>query len=164
MAEFRITNEHTQSEVGNIISVLRKPRLWIPTEKDYPDHALWLEKTEDQIQRGTKRAMLAYIGGTPVGTVVYQRHEQLPSVVEVRNISVSPEATHRGIASFLLRNAELEAVRIDFPDTDTIMVDTKIANPEMIQFLELRDYELAEIADLYGSGSFDGIFTKPLAA
>jgi N-acetylglutamate synthase-like GNAT family acetyltransferase len=164
MAEFRFTNEHKASEVGNVISVLRRPRLWIPTETDYPGHSTWLEKVEDQIQTGKKRAMLAYIAGKPVGAVVYQRHEQSPNVVEVRNISVSPDSTHRGIASFLLRNTEIEAVSVDFPGTDTIMVDTKITNPEMIQFLETRRYELAGIADLYETGTPDAVFTKPLAA
>ena len=71
MAEFRITNEHTTSGVGNVIEVLRRPRLWIPTEADYPNHKVWLEKVEAQLTSGKKRAMLAYDSRIPVGTVVY---------------------------------------------------------------------------------------------
>jgi hypothetical protein len=68
MTEFRITNEHRFSEVGNVIDVLQRPRLWVP-ETDYPDYAEWLEKVEDQLHTDEKRAMLAYQDRNPRGTV-----------------------------------------------------------------------------------------------
>jgi ribosomal protein S18 acetylase RimI-like enzyme len=164
MAEFRFTNEHSPSEVGGVIDVLRAPRLWIPTETDYPAHSEWVEKAEAQIHTGKKRAMLAYHNRKPVGTVIYQRHELFPEIVELRNFSVIPDATGRYIGSFLLRNAEIEAFKNDFPDTLGIMADTKITNIEMIEFLERHGYRLEEIADLYNSGTAeDAVFIKSAA-
>lgn len=164
MTEFRFTNEHRASEVGNVAAVLGRPRLWIPTGLDYPDHPQWLERAEDQIQTGKKRVMLAYRGVEPIGAVVYQRHEARPTVVEVRNISISPDSRGRYIGSFLLRTTELEAVRHDFPDTASVMVDTKLTNKGMITFLEANGYALESITDLYGTGVDDAVFLKPIVA
>ncbi len=161
MAEFRFTNEHTVSEVGNIIDVLREPHLWIPTEKDYPTHAEWLEKAETEIISGKKRVMAAYSQTRPVGVVIYQRHENLPTTLEVKNISVVPEFRGKGIASFALRISEIEAVNHDFLGVSEASVDTKTSNNKMINFLTAQGYEIKEITDLYklGKGT-DTILTK----
>lgn len=162
MAEFRITNEHSSSEVGNVIGLMERPRLWVP-ETDYPDYYEWLQKTEAQVNSGKKRAMLAYSGREPVGTVVYQQHENRPNTVEIRNISVSPDMRGRYIGSFLLRNTEVDAINEDFPECNQVMVDTKITNTDMIAFLLRHGYQLEEITDLYGlSAGQDAVFTKPL--
>jgi ribosomal protein S18 acetylase RimI-like enzyme len=161
MAEFRFTNEHRLSEVGKVIDVLKRPRLWIPTNDDYPAHGQWLEKTEAEIAAGTKRAMISYYNNEAVAAIVYRRHETQNNVVEIRNISVVPEARGRLIGSFALVNTELEAVRHDFPDTETITVDTKISNAEMIGFLENHGYSVQEIANLYDQSTGpDAILAK----
>jgi len=163
MAEFRITNEHSPSEVGNVIDVLRRPRIWIPTQVDYPDHQVWLDKTEAQIASGKKRAFLAYNGIEPIGSVVYQRHEQQPDVLEIRSISVVPESNGRYVGSFILRNTEIEGAANDFPGVDTVMVDTKVSNTEMIDFLLKHGYVVVEITDLYQQGAgLDAVLTKTL--
>lgn len=163
MAEFRFTNEHRTSEVGKVIDALRRPRLWIPTTNDYPSHEEWLGKTEADIAAGRKRAMISYYDNEAVAAIVYRRHETLNNVVEIRNISVVPEARGRLIGSFALVNTELEAVRHDFPGTDTLMVDTKISNAEMIGFLENHGYSVQEIADLYMQGTeLDAVLAKSL--
>lgn len=165
MAKFRITNEHRRSEVGNVIDVLRRPRLWIPTDKDYPDHGSWLEKTEFEIGTDKKRAFLAYSSSKPVGTIVYQRHEDSPEVLEIRNISILPEAQGRYLGSFLLRNTEIEGATNDFPDVTKIMVDTKTTNTGMICFLIEHGYGVHEITDLYGLGTgLDVVLIKSLPA
>jgi ribosomal protein S18 acetylase RimI-like enzyme len=165
MTEFRITNEHRPNEVGNVIDVLRRPRLWIPTGEDYPDHETWLQKTEAQIGDNRKRALLAYHNAEPVGTVVYQRHEDHPDVLEVRNISIAPESQGRYLGSFLLRNTEIEGGSNDFPGVTKIMVDTKITNTDMIAFLLGHGYAVEGIVDLYGLGTgLDAVLTKPLIA
>jgi ribosomal protein S18 acetylase RimI-like enzyme len=164
MADFRFTNEHRASEVGNVIGALERPRLWVPAN-DYPDYYEWLQKTEQQIGSGQKRAMLAYSGLEPVGTIIYQRHECRPGCVEIRNISVDPSVRGRYVGSFLLRNTEAEAVQRDFVDCQEMVIDTKVANSDMIAFLLKHGYKLAEVTDLYGlSAGEDAVFTKSLAA
>lgn len=111
MKEFRFNNDYTSAEVADIVDVLRRPRLWIPTEKDYPNHGSWLDETEDLIISGKKRAMAAYMGNDAVGTVIYQRDPNQPQSLEIRNISVSADARGRYVGGFLLRNAEIEAAQ-----------------------------------------------------
>ena len=163
MVDFRITNEHSPAQVAEIVDFLRKPRLWIPTEKDYPSHGEWLEKTEAQICEGKKRAMTAYRGRIAVGAVIYQRHPSQLDVLEIRNISVSPEVRNRYIGAFLLRNAEIEARENDFPEVSLVSVDTKLANTDMLLFLHSQGYEITDIKELYASGyGLDAILSKRL--
>ncbi|MDB5160648.1 MAG: hypothetical protein JWO96_28 [Candidatus Saccharibacteria bacterium] len=164
MTEFRITNEHRPSDLGSIVGLLESPRLWVPTHQDYPKHNEWLQKAEAQIADDSKRAMLAYSGREPVGTVIYQRHQTRPGVVEVKNISVSPISRGRYFGSFLLRNTEIEATTQDFPNCTAVMVDTKITNTDMITFLHGQGYRLEEITDLYGQDAgLDAVLVKSLA-
>lgn len=163
MAEFRFTNEHPSGETGRIIEVLRRPRLWIPTRRDYPDFDSWLIKTEAHIRDGSKRAMLAYMGRQPVGAIIYQEHETRPGAINIRNISVSPDAQGRYVGSFLLRNTEIEAAQHDFPGCSEMVVDTKVSNAGMVGFLAAAGYNIEAVEDLYGLGSgLDAILEKSL--
>lgn len=164
MTEFRFTNEHTPSSVGAVCDVLRRPRLWIPTVRDYPGHSAWVEKTEAEIMSGHKHAMLAYIGREPVGTVIYRQDDTDPHTLAIRNLSISPEVAGRYFGSFLLRNSELEAVTRDYPNTKQIVVDTKTTNSGMINFLTVHGYESNHITDLYGQGTGqDLVLVKTIA-
>lgn len=165
MAEFRFSNDLNPSQTGQVMDVLRRPRLWVPTERDYPDHDQWLQKVEGQIATGDKRAMVAFSCGKAVGTVIYQRHQESPNVLEVRNISVSPDSSGRYVGSFLLRNSEIEGAQHDFPGVDHVMVDAKLSNIKMGHFLLAHGYGLHEVTDLYGVGAgLDAVFVKPLAS
>jgi len=163
MAEFRFNNDHNTAQASAVIDVLRQPRLWIPTEKNYPGYDTWLQKVEGQIISGTKRAMVAYFGNKTVGAVVYQRHPEIPDTLEVRNISVSPDVGGRYVGSFMLRNSELEAAAHDFPGIERITVDTKQDNTGMTKFLLDHEYRLEEVRDLYGlDAGLDAVFVKTL--
>lgn len=161
MKEFRFNNEHSSAEVADIVDVLRQPRLWIPTEKDYPNHKTWLDKTEAQIASGSKKAMAAYMGKNAIGTVIYQQLSGDPKTLEIRNISVADDARGRHVGSFLLRNAEIEAIQNDFPGIEDIIIDTKLNNSQMITFLESQGYSVKDIVDLYGLGAgLDVVMSK----
>ncbi len=163
MTEFRFTTEHSSAGIAGIVDALRQPRLWIPTGQDYPTHGAWLDKTEAQLAEGTKRAMAAYMGGKPIGTVIYQQSSETPGLLEVRNISISPDARGRHVGSFLLRNAEIEAARNDFPGVEQVVVDTKVSNKEMIAFLQSEGYGLEYVTDLYGQDTgLDAVLSKSL--
>ncbi len=163
MREFRFNNDHSATDIADIVDLLLQPRLWIATEKDYPNHGSWLDKTEDLLISGKKRAMAAYMGGDAVGAVIYQRDPNRPVSLEVRNISVSADARGRYVGGFLLRNAEIEAAQNDFPGIEEIVVDTKVSNVEMISFLESQGYRITEVADLYGmDAGLDAVMTKSI--
>jgi len=164
MKEFRFSNTHSDAQVADIVDVLRQPRLWIPTQKDYPDYTRWLEKTEADIAVGTKRAMAAYMGSEAIGSVLYQQSSTQPETLEIRNISVSPDTRGRYVGAFLLRNAEIEAVGNDFPEVRQYQVDTKATNQEMISFLESQGYGVTDVTDLYGLGTgLDVVMSKQVS-
>lgn len=159
MRDFRFSNNHTPSAINGAMGLLEAPRLWVP-ETDYPDYRYWLQKVEGQLGH-EKRAMMAYWGKQPVGIVMYQRHETEPGTVEIKNISVSPEARGRHVASFALRNAEIEAIQYDFPGCNRLVVDTKITNSGMIAFLTEQGYTPIAVTDLYGlKAGEDIVFEK----
>lgn len=163
MADFHFTNEHTAKTTGEIMQVLRSPRLWIPSRLDYPDFDQWLDKTEAAINDNSARAMSARIGTQTVGAVIYKPLAEESSTLQLKNISLAPDARGRHIASFLVRNVEIETIGHDFPDCDRVIVDTKTTNTGMIGFLLAAGYELASIEDLYGLGSGpDAVLTKSL--
>lgn len=164
MAEFRFTNEYSPSQREGVMEVLRRPRLWVP-EADYPDYRHWLSKVESQLTESEKRAMVSYFGQDAVGAIVYQRHQTRPKTVEIKNISIQPDARGRYVGSFLLRNVELEATHHDFPECNELVVDTKVSNLDMITFLMRHHYSIAGIDDLYqlGAGQ-DAVFTKTIGA
>src|ERR1700740_2677910 len=114
MVDFRFSNEQTSAHTANVISILEKPRLWVPGS-DYPDYFEWLGKVGEELEHEHKRAMVAYAGNNPVGSVVYQRSKTSPKTLEIKNISVSPDVRGRHVASFLLRNTEIEGSNNDFP-------------------------------------------------
>lgn len=165
MADFHFTNEHNARSTGEILRVLREPRLWVPSQLDYPDFDQWLDKTEAAILNNTARALSAYIGTQPVGAVIYKMCPEDSATLQIKNISLAPDARGRHIASFLVRNAEIEAARHDFPDCNQVTVDTKVSNPEMINFLLSADYNIDRVEDLYGlGGGLDVVFSKSLEA
>ena len=164
MIEVRFSNDHSARQRGDVMTVLRQPRLWIPTATDYPRHDEWLDKTESEIVNGDKRAMLGYSGNNPVGTIVYRRHETQDNAVEIRNISIDPLVRGRLFGAFMLRQVEIDAIWNDFEGVDTFWVDTKITNTDMIGFLESEGYAVTGIADLYKDGTGeDVILTKSIA-
>ena len=163
MPNFAIGNDLNRVEQLLVVGVLRKPRLWIPTQTDYPEHDAWLQKVESELETGKKRSWLVKVNDQPAGALVYQRHSSLPNTLEIRNISVEPEASGQLVGSFILHNTEKQA-RVDFPEVTEVMVDTKISNTEMLGFLMRHGYTLQEVTDLYSQGaSLDAVLTKQLA-
>jgi ribosomal protein S18 acetylase RimI-like enzyme len=156
-----VTNESSIARADEVVDFLRGPRLWIPQEQ-YPDFDDWLSRVHIQLKGEDKRAMLAIEKGRVIGAVVYQRHRTSPDILELKNISVRPEASGRCIASLLVRNAELEGMR-DFPGVTGAIVDAKADNIGIRLFLLRHAYRVVGVEDLYGlNAGQDLVFRKPL--
>lgn len=157
---FVFTNEHPTYRHEEIISYLRGPRLWIPHES-YPDHERWLEKAYRELKGEYKRAMVALEKRQVVGAIIYQKHKEKDGVLEVKNITVRPDKRGRYVASFLLRNTEIEGRR-DF-GSRCIEVDSKARNFQIKNFLLKHNYQITDQKDLYklGAGE-DLLFRKEL--
>jgi len=150
MVEFVFTTEQTIQRADEITSYLRGPRLGIPRE-DYPDFDNWLEKAHRQLKSEEKRAIVALAQGQIVGAILYQQHRSVLGMLELKTIAIRPDQRGRFIASFLLRNAEIEGMR-DYA-TDRIWVDAKQSNQAMRKFLLSNGYRVDRTMDLYRQGS-----------
>jgi ribosomal protein S18 acetylase RimI-like enzyme len=152
------TNEHGSTRTDEIVDHLRRPRLWIP-QADYPDYDTWLERVHQQLCREDKQAMVAIESTRVVAAIVYQRHKELPNVLEVKNISVKPEARGRLVASFMLRNVEVEGAR--GLNASRIVIDAKKDNVGVRLFLLQHRYVPITTTDLYSLGAGqDVVFEK----
>lgn len=159
--DIRITNEITPSRAGKVMDVLRAPRLWIPTREDYgKGHDTWLQKVESELMTGKRSALLARIGDRSVGTVVWRENPDEDGVIDIRNISINPEAKGRYFGAFMLRNMEY-CMRETKPDATLLRVDTKATNRDMLAFLARQGYETVDSLDLYESGKPDVVLEKP---
>ena len=87
---------------------------------------------------------------------MYKR--QYLDALEIKNLTVRPDKRGRHIASFLMRNAEIEGVR-EF-SVNRIFCDSKLKNYAVRFFLERNHYRKVQIRDLYGLGSGEDIVYK----
>lgn len=154
MSTFTFTTDGTPSRADEIVAYLRGPRLWIP-QMDYPDFEQWAQKVHGQLKSEAKRAMVALHQGNVVGAIIYQRHPTDPAVLEVRNITVRPDMQGRYVASFMLRNAEIEG-RSDF-GSRTVVVDAKAKNHSIRAYLFKNGYRERGVEDLYGLGAGEDV-------
>lgn len=160
MKEFRFINEFPASRTDEIAEYLTGPRLWIP-RTDYPDVLDWAQKVHTELKAEIKRAMVAYQGGEIVGVTVYQRDKRNPKALEIKNLTVRPDVRGRHVASFLLRNAEIEGAA-EFR-TEIAICDAKATNIAIKFFLLRQHYQIVDQTDLYGLGAGeDLIFRKSL--
>ncbi len=67
--DFRFTNEFNPSRLDEVVAYMLGPRLWIP-QTDYPDAGDWAQRAHAELQRQTKRALVAFSGGEVVGVLV----------------------------------------------------------------------------------------------
>lgn len=159
--EVLFTSDRTVRMADEIVDYLRGPRLWIP-QADYPDFDDWLQRSWLQLKREEKRALVGISAGRVVGAVVYQRHRQLPRAMEVKNLTVRPDARGRHVASFLLRNAEVEGQR-DYGSAE-VLVDAKARNGAVRAFFLRNAYSVVGVEDLYGlRAGEDVLFRKSLS-
>ncbi len=119
--KIEVTNDLSAAQVSDVMGVLRRPRILIPTDRDYPRHADWLDKTEAAIAKGSKRAMLGKCDGRAVGVVVYRQGDE-PSVIDIRNISILEEFRSQLYGAFLLRQTEHDAMTNDYPEAKYVQV------------------------------------------
>lgn len=160
--EVLFTSDRTVRMADEIVDYLLGPRLWIP-RVDYPDFGDWVQKVHGQLKREEKRALVGIASGRVVGAVVYQRHLAVHGALEVKNITVRPDVQGRHVASFLLRNAEVEGAR-DYGSSE-VLVDAKARNASVRSFLTRNGYSVLGLSDLYGlRAGEDVLFRKPLSS
>ncbi|MFZ2664566.1 MAG: GNAT family N-acetyltransferase [Patescibacteria group bacterium] len=154
---FKFTNEYPASKIDEIVSFILGPRLWIPNT-DYPDFLEWADKSHKELSKESKRALIALSYGNVVGVCVYQKHKRFKDTLEIKNLTVRPDLRGRYLASFLLRNTEIEGFR-EFK-SNCILCDAKANNFEVKFFLLKHKYLMAGSEDLYRLGSGEDVIYK----
>ena len=155
MLDIRFSNQPNGRNLDATSELLRQPRLWVPGG-DYPDHPDWVDMALSEIAAEQKRSMVAWMGDEQVGVLVYQRHKTSPDTVEIKNLSVQPQARGRRIADFLFRQVELEGPH-DFPGATRLVGDTKVTNAAMIQFALHNGMSLVAVPTLEGTFANNGV-------
>lgn len=147
---FLFTNEYPISRLDEIVNYLLGPRLWIP-RVDYPDFSDWAQKTYQELKKESKRALVAIDGHEVVGVSVYQRHKKRAEALEIKNLTIRPDKRGRHIASFLLRNTEIEGTK-EF-NSKLVLCDAKVKNWQIKYFLLTHHYQIVTKTDLYNRGA-----------
>lgn len=157
---FQFTNEYAISRLDEIVNYLMGPRLWIP-QGDYPDFLDWADKVHRELKTESKRAMVALENNDIVGVTVYQRHKLHSDALEIKNLTVRPDRRGRYIASFLLRNSEIEGAK-DFK-SNRVLCDAKAQNWPIRHFLLKNKYRIISKENLYCKGGGDDlVYIKPV--
>lgn len=151
---FTFTTDDTFKRADEIVDYLLGPRLWIP-RLDYPDFFAWVDRTHAQLKSEEKRAIVALSGGNVCGAVIYQKHKTEPDTLEIKNITVRPDMRGRYVASFLVRNAEVEGA-LDFK-ANRVVLDAKKRNSAIRSFLFKGGYLPLQTMDLYALGAGEDI-------
>lgn len=164
MIDVRFTDEMNPARAARVADVLRGERLFIETAQDYgmDEHDRWVEKSEAELCKGTRFALLGTNGLRSTGVIVWRPSEDEPPNVasaEIRNISISPDDRRAYYGSFMLRALEIELAAIGF---ERASVDTKLSNHKMLDFLFKHGYSVDEVVDLYASGVPDVVLHKRL--
>ncbi len=159
--DFKFTNNYPISRLDEIVSYMLGPRLWIPST-DYPDFLDWAQKVHGELKKDVKRALIALSENNVVGVAIYQRHKKYKDALEIKNLTVRPDMRGRYIASFLMRNAEIEGRR-EF-NSNYVLCDAKVGNQAVRFFLMKHQYKIVRKEDLYGLNSGeDTVYKKNLA-
>ena len=154
---FNFTNEYAVSKLDEIVTYLLGPRLWMP-QTDYPDFLDWAQKTHKELKAEAKRAMLAIENKEIIGVTIYQRHKNFQDFLEIKNLTVRPNKRGRYVASFLLRNSEIEG-STEF-GVNHVICDAKARNHLIHFFLSNNGYRISGKTDLYGKNSGDDLIYK----
>jgi len=155
--DYRFTNEYPASKLDEVVNFILGPRLWIPNT-DYPDFLDWADKSYKELHKESKRALIAISSGNIVGVSIYQKHKTYSDALEIKNLTVRPEFRGRYLASFLLRNTEIEGSK-EFK-SKIILCDAKSVNYAIKLFLLKHRYKIAGREDLYNLGGGKDLIYK----
>lgn len=157
--DIHVTNEMNPRNTGRVMDILRNERLF-DAHQDYdPDtYRQWLGKVEAELPTGNRYALLAQLNNRAVGAIIW-RQGSLPGITDIRNISIHPGVKGRYFGAFLLRQVEY-CIGEQASGENTICVDTKATNRDMIGFLTSQGYRITGTRELYDDGRPDVLLQK----
>ncbi len=124
----------------------------------YPNYEDWVQRCEYELDIGYKTAVLAFSYGKLAGDLIYQPHNEMPSVRELKNLRVDPNYRERNFARFMLRQAEVE----DSRSFDLILCDVRASQRPLIYLLTSLGYRTIQTVSLYEPNTLDVVMVKNL--
>lgn len=124
----------------------------------YPRYFDWVDKTVVQLELGIKKAILCFEQGSLVGDIIYQPHQEISRFRELKNIRIHSKVRGRGVASFLLKQVEID----DVDSIDALIVDARKNATDMNDFLTYSGFMPIIGASLYDSNEEEIVYLKPI--
>lgn len=140
--------EFTFRELGDAGDLDKLTCFLIKQDLGYPGYRRWVERAKAEIEAEYKTAGLAFSSGTLVGDILWQPHKQFPKVRELKNLRVHPSVSHRCVAKFLLRQAEVT----NPGERYAIICDASAERIDVHRLLMSEGYDVLAEQDLYGRG------------
>jgi len=127
---------------------------------NYPHYHDWLMKTEDELGREKKKAILAFSGRKLVGNLIHQvcRDSGLGMLAEIKNGRIHPEMRERYFMSFMFRQLYKEYEG----KYDGIIVDTRADQTGNKNFLISQKFIPIANLSLYEKNMQEIVMFKPL--
>jgi hypothetical protein len=126
----------------------------------YPHYDGWIQKTENQLERGDKQAILAFNEGKLVGNLVYQvcRDNGLGNLREIKNCRIHPKMKDRYFATFMLKQLYTESKE----KFDGLICDVRANQEETYNFLICNGFIPITKIQLYEKNMDETIMFRPL--
>ena len=126
----------------------------------YPNYTTWVHTVcIPELDSGYKSAIICWHHGMIVGNIIFQKHKELPGVMELKNVRVDPNFRGEAIGYFLLRQSEKEAREHRYTMT---MADIDVRQKDMVALLRMAGYQTLGKEHLYSDDALDVIMVREL--
>lgn len=122
----------------------------------YPKYDEWVQRTEGELSIGYKEAIIAFSDGKIVGDLIYQRHKQIPSFLEMKNLRVHNDLRMRCFGRFMVKQLESEFKE----NYDALILDVRADQPDTLNFFVSIGYTPILSIPLYDQNVEDTTFVK----
>ncbi|MBI4448287.1 GNAT family N-acetyltransferase [Candidatus Woesearchaeota archaeon] len=126
---------------------------------DYPDYLMWVEKCYRELQLGYKKAFVCKADEVIVANLVFQKHKDDSSSLELKNGRVDGGYQRKKIFSSLYNAAEAYAKENGY---SRIVCDTHKDNKPVIATLKKLGFEEEAQESLYQNDKLEAVLSKKL--
>lgn len=148
--DFRFSSLQDTRQLKQTINFLARQDL------GYPNYDRWVQRTEYELDKGYKEAILAFSEDRVVGDLVYQPHKEIQRVLELKNLRIHPDLRMRDFGRFMLKQVEVE----NSGKYNTIICDCRANQTEVVKFLKSCNYFAVTTIPLYEKDRPEVVLTK----
>jgi len=145
--------------VQDKIDIKTAKQLLLYQSLGYPKYEDWVSLAIGEIHSSYKTCLLGFSDGVPVANFIYQPHKEISLFRELKNLRIMPPWRHRGLASFMIKQAEVE----DTENLAGIVCDVRESETDIIGFLTMLGYQKIAGLSLYDPNVKDIVMVKPMA-